>query len=56
MSSTCNIDSNKIIGFGVSFIIIIIIIIIIVILFVHKDKKNNTHNDYRLPPAKRILC
>ena len=52
MSSTCNIDSNKIIGIGASFIIIIIIIIIImIILFVHKDKKNNTHNDYRLPQA-----
>ena len=37
MSSTCNIDSNKIIGIGASFIIIIIIIIIIImiILFVH---------------------
>ena len=55
MSSTCNIDSNKIIGIGASFIIIIMIIIIIIIimiiLFVHKDKKNNTHNDYRLPQA-----
>ena len=53
MSSTCNIDSNKIIGIGASFIIIIIIIIIIImiILFVHEDKKNNTHNDYRLPQA-----
>ena len=51
MSSTCNVDSNKIIGIGASFIIIIIIIIIMIILFVHKDKKNNTHNDYRLPQA-----
>ena len=55
MSSRCNIDSNKIIGIGASFIIIIMIIIIIIIimiiLFVHKDKKNNTHNDYRLPQA-----
>ena len=57
MSSTCNIDSNKIIGIGASFIIIIIIItiiiiiIIMIILFVHRDKKNNTHNDYRLPQA-----
>ena len=54
MSGRCNIDSNKIIGIGARFIIIIMIIIIIIImiiLFVHKDKKNNTHNDYRLPQA-----